>query len=93
MYKRQVHAKLDREANTITIDADGINEVNIYLSDALLDLSKPVRFVTNGSEVTELIPRSRRQFLNMAYGAQIDAGEVFVARWTGVVPDKATSSK
>jgi len=47
----RVDAKADRSANKVTIDTVNVLELNVYLSDALVDLDKPVVFVVNGKEL------------------------------------------
>lgn len=84
-----VHAKVDSDANTVTIDATGLAQVELYLSDALLDLSKPIKVIANGEEIVESVPRSKKQFLSMAYNRSIDAGGIYVARLSVTVPAKA----
>jgi hypothetical protein len=38
---------LDRATNSVTIQAEGVSQVTVYLNDALLDLDKPLRIVCN----------------------------------------------
>lgn len=87
----KVHAKVDADKNSITIEATGLAQVDLYLTDALLDLSKPVKVITNGTEVMESVPRSKKQFLSMAYKASIDPSGVYVSRLSVTVP--ATADK
>jgi hypothetical protein len=39
---------VDRETNTVRLDADGITDVALFLNDDVVDLSKPVKLVLNG---------------------------------------------
>ena len=41
------------DPNTVRIRAEGIRGLSIFLSDALVDLDRPVRVVVNGTEVAE----------------------------------------
>jgi hypothetical protein len=42
--------RIDRATNTIHLDTVNVLEVSVYLSDALVDLDKPVRLLVNGVE-------------------------------------------
>ena len=89
----KIHAKLERDTNSIIIDADGVPNATLFLSDQMLDLSKPIRVVTNGSETSEIVPRSRKQFLRMAYDAVIDPSQIFVAQLRVSITPKAKDDK
>ena len=41
------------DPNTVRIRAEGVRGLSIFLSDALVDLDRPVRVVVNGTEVAE----------------------------------------
>lgn len=84
----KVSAKIDTDANTVTIEAEGLSQVELYLSDALLDLSKPIKIIANGAEISESVPRSKKQFLSMAYNRSVDPGGIYVARLAVSVPAK-----
>ena len=75
----RVDAKINRETNTITIDATGVTEVTVYLSDDLVDLSKPVKVVANGAENIDQFDRSLRTVMTLLESGKIDPGRVFVA--------------
>lgn len=89
----KIHAKLERDTNSIIIDAEGVPSATLFLSDQMLDLSKPVRVVTNGTEIEELVPRSRKQFLKMAYDAVVDPSQIFVAQLKITITPKAKDDK
>jgi poly(3-hydroxybutyrate) depolymerase len=55
----RVEAKADRETNTITVDAQKVADIIIYLNDSLVDMDKPVRFVINGSAQEQTVPATR----------------------------------
>ncbi|MEZ6020380.1 MAG: hypothetical protein R3F17_09850 [Planctomycetota bacterium] len=61
-------AEIDKGSNTITIEGEGVPAVVLHLSDALVDLDRPVRIVANGAS-KEAPVRSLTRFLDMAYFA------------------------
>jgi len=75
----RVEVAVNRETNTITIDATGINEATLYFSDAIVDLSKPVKVIANGVEKVEQFERSFRTVLELLEAGKVDPGRVFVA--------------
>jgi pimeloyl-ACP methyl ester carboxylesterase len=75
-----VTAAADRASNTITITGKGVRSVKVFLSDALVDLSKPVKIVLNGVERQEVIARSVDEMLLLMFRGTSDAGMVFVAQ-------------
>ncbi len=60
-----VEATIDREANTITIDAQKVSEVVVYLNDVLVDLAKPVKLVFNGTTHEEHVQRNAPEMINI----------------------------
>jgi hypothetical protein len=46
----ELKVKVDRATNTISIDAQGIEDLSLFLNDRIVDLSKPVKIVANGEE-------------------------------------------
>ena len=75
----RVDGTYDPETNSVTITSKGVTEVTLYLSDAMLDLSKPVTVVANGAEVTKVFDRSVTQFLGFIESSKNDPGRIFVA--------------
>lgn len=76
----RVDAKADRESNTITIEADKIAQLVVYLNDELVDLEKPVRFSVNGTVHEQTVVRNAPDMIkNQYFGG--DWGRVF----TGIV--------
>ncbi len=76
-----VNAKVDRESNTITIDAQGVAEVTVYFNDVLVDLDRAIKVVCNGKEQPEeIIPRNFNTFLDLVFGGRNDPGKIHVAR-------------
>ncbi len=44
--------KADYATNTITIDAEGVFQVELFLNYTLVDLNKPIKVIRNGQELT-----------------------------------------
>lgn len=78
---------LDRATNSVTIQAEGVSHVTLYLNDALLDLDKPLRIVCNNVERRLLAPRNLQTMLDLLLDGSSDAGAVYVAQ--AVVPTAA----
>ena len=76
---QKIHARVDRETNTIHVEATGVSSVNLFFNDSLVDLGQPVRVVCNGAESVDTIPRSLKTTLDLFYNARSDPGRVFVA--------------
>jgi hypothetical protein len=85
--KPRIEAKADRASNTITIDAQKIAEVVIYLNDELVDLDKPVRFVINGTTHERTVERNPTEMIKNQYNIG-DWGRVFSAFVALGVPEK-----
>jgi hypothetical protein len=83
----RIEAKADRVENTITIDADKIANLVIYLNDELVDLSKPVRFMINGKPFERTVERSAGEMIKNQYNVG-DWGRVFTAAVLQDVPAK-----
>lgn len=69
-------ARIDRGRNRVEIQSVNVLEMEVYLSDALLDMSKPVTFVVNGEVKLTHKPRpSLRDLLeNRFYNNSQDYG-------------------
>ncbi len=74
-----VKASIDSASNTITLEGEGVPSVNLYLSDAMVDLDRPLRIVANGAMREVKVVRSRVTFLEMLRYARLDPGQVYVA--------------
>ena len=72
-------ARADREANTITVDAEGINSVTLFFNDILVDLDEPVRVICNGVEHEHQIPRNFNAMMQQIYRGRSDPGKVYTA--------------
>jgi hypothetical protein len=81
-------ASIDRAANTIQIDAVNVLELSIFLSDALVDMSKPVRIVINGEErANRLFPRDLRTMIENRFFVDDGYYGVYTAKLTiGEIP-------
>ncbi len=62
---------VDRESNTINLDSTGIYRVRIFLSDALLDLDRPIVVMRNGESYTYQASRSMGALLSN-FGSTLD---------------------
>jgi hypothetical protein len=82
----RVDAEIDRATNTITIQAEGVQQVTLYFNDLLVDMSKPVKVICNGVENEDLIPRDLPLTLDLIFFARCDPGKVFVATKNYSVP-------
>lgn len=83
----RIEAKADKASNTVTIDAQKISDIVIYLNDELLDLEKPVKFVINGTSHERMLERNAPDMIkNQYYGG--DWGRVFSAIVSQDVPPK-----
>jgi hypothetical protein len=83
----KVEAKADRAENTITIDAEKVANLVVYLNDELIDMSKPVRFVINGKTFERTVERSAPEMIKNQYSVG-DWGRVFTAAVIQDVPAK-----
>lgn len=81
-------ATADRGTNTITIDADGATEVTISLNDQLVDLDKEIKFIRNGTETVEKVPRNLTTTLGAMRSRSSDPGRIYVATKRCDIPPK-----
>jgi hypothetical protein len=84
-----VEARIDRETNTVHIEARGINQVTLRFNDILVDMDKEITVICNGTSNRDLIPRSLLTTLEMIYKSSSDPGKVYVAKRTYDVPASA----
>jgi hypothetical protein len=85
--KPRIEAKADRAANTITIDAQKIAGVIIYLNDSLVDLDKPVKFVVNGVVHERKLERNAPEMIKDQFHGG-DWGRVYCASLSQDVSSK-----
>lgn len=91
----RLDATVDRASNTINIQCDGIARYFLFLSDAVVDLSKPVIIKTNDQERKESLPPSletlKTCFFDNYRGT--DMGQIFTSVPRAIdVPRKKASS-
>jgi hypothetical protein len=81
-------AQVDRATNTIHIETVNVLELSIFLSDALVDLAKPVRIVVNGEErANRLFPREMRTMIENRFFNDDGSYGVYTAKLTiGEIP-------
>jgi len=72
-------ATIDRAANRITVEGEGVAFVTLYLNDALVDLGEPLTIVCNGVENHVRAERRLATWLDTASDGTSDAGMAFVA--------------
>jgi hypothetical protein len=84
----RVDAKIDRATNTIHIELVNIIEVRLFLSDALVDMDKPVRIVVNGEErANRLFQRDLRTMVENRFFNDDGSYGIYTAKWTiGEIP-------
>lgn len=73
----KIRAKVDRATNTIQIESSGISTTTLSFNDLIVDLSKPVKVVCNGTASEDFIPRNMSTMLKNAYDSN-DPGRVYV---------------
>ena len=78
----RIDAKADKTTNTVTIDAQKISDLFVYLNDELVDLDKPVKFVVNGTLHESMLERNAPDMIKNQYRSG-DWGRVFSV----LVPD------
>jgi hypothetical protein len=81
----RVDAKADKATNTITIDAEKVADIVVFLNDELVDLEKPVKFVVNGTTHESKVERNTVEMINNQFWGG-DWGRVFSAFVTQDVP-------
>lgn len=83
----KIVAKVDRATNTIEVQSDGVTRYYLFLSDALLDLSKVVTIKTNDKEWSGKLPPVKGTMLNCIdeFGT-LDRGMVYTVSYAVDVP-------
>ncbi len=74
----RIKVSVDRASNTIRLDCTNVYEVALYLNDEILDLSKPIHVVRNGTDFEYQATRSLSTLLNN-FVLTGDASAVFPA--------------
>ncbi len=72
-------ARIDRESNTVVIEASGVASVTLSFNDLLVDLSRPVKVICNGAESEDLLPRNFTTTLQLIYSTRNDPGKLYTA--------------
>jgi pimeloyl-ACP methyl ester carboxylesterase len=75
----RVTARIERETNTIRIEARGVPTVTVLFNDVLVNLDEPVHVGVNGVESVDQIPRDVVRTLDMILTATNDPGRIYVA--------------
>lgn len=78
--KSQLEAEIDRDNNLVRVSGEGFSHVRLMLNDRLLDLSKPVRVVINGTEQESKLTPNLRAMLDRA-ALVGDRGRAYTASW------------
>lgn len=73
-------AVVDRAAGRIEITCNGTSSVALFLSDALVDLSRPVTIVCNGESTEVKVARSLAEALDLLEEGISDAGITYTAQ-------------
>jgi hypothetical protein len=74
----RVTGSIDRAANTVRIDGDGVSQVVLYLNDALVDLNAPLTVACNGVERVALPRPDLADTLDLIHDGTSDPGCVYV---------------
>ncbi|HVS18402.1 MAG TPA: hypothetical protein VMT18_07375, partial [Planctomycetota bacterium] len=82
-----VQAEVDRAANTITVQGQGVRSVTLYFNDILVDMDKPIQVVLNGQSQEVVVPRSLDDYLDLLYRATSDCARISVASRTFDLPE------
>ncbi len=72
----RVDARIDREANTITVEGSQVSSVRLYLNDLLVDMDSPIKVVVNGASHELELPRRLDFTLEQAFKSG-DTGRVY----------------
>lgn len=86
----KLKATADRASNTITIDANNIESVTIYLNDSIVDLDNPVKVILNGVEHEDMIPRNFNTMIQQIYKGRSDPGKLYTTRTEYDIPKPAS---
>jgi len=84
-------ATVDRATNTITLEGVGLDGAEVFLNDALVDLTKPITVIANGEETRFSETRKFSQSLELVKLGRNDAGRYFVATKVVRLPARAAA--
>ncbi len=88
--KPRATATIDRDENKVSIRAEGVSSVTLYLNDALLDLDKPLLIECNGTERSVRVNRSVQEVLDLMLEGMSEPGAFYVAQTS--VPTNAEAT-
>ncbi|KAA3608040.1 MAG: hypothetical protein DWQ01_13250 [Planctomycetota bacterium] len=69
--------KVDRASNTINLTGEKVYKVNLFLNDAIVDLSKPINIVRNNKPYQYEAARSVGRILESFWAMGLDWGQVY----------------
>ncbi|MEQ1891614.1 MAG: hypothetical protein ABL998_03655 [Planctomycetota bacterium] len=70
-------ATLDRAGNTVRVSTRGVSQVTLYLSQALLDLARPVRVLVDGNESSHALAPRLATTLELLHDGTSDPAAVY----------------
>lgn len=83
----RIDAEIEPGTNTVKItSAGGIKNVTLRFNDQLVDLSKPVKIVLNGTAQESVMPRNLDDTLDMMFNGTSDPGRVYTATKSFDIP-------
>ncbi|MDF1836902.1 MAG: hypothetical protein P1V35_03455 [Planctomycetota bacterium] len=74
------NAEVNRAENSLKIDSTGISHATLYLSDALVDLDRPIKVIANGVTTHHTARRSVRSMLGFLAEGTSDPGCVYTGQ-------------
>jgi hypothetical protein len=84
-----LHARVERDKNTIHIEASDIASVYVYFNDILVDMSAPIHVIANGVDHEVTLPRRLEVALEQAYTSG-DGGRIYTNSHYFDLPGAAT---
>jgi hypothetical protein len=85
----KISVKADRASNTITIDAENVYQVDLYLNDQIVDLAKPIKIIRNGQEIEVSTNAGFMIVLENYRTTLFDTGTIYPAKYSGIdIPPK-----
>ncbi|MFN3167194.1 MAG: hypothetical protein ACE37H_09040 [Phycisphaeraceae bacterium] len=75
-------ARIERDTNTLRIDARGYDRLHVYLNDQMLDLDQPVRVILNGQVVVNRVVERSADVTADVFAMRGDPASVYTAKLT-----------
>jgi len=75
----RIKVTVDRKTNTIVIDAEDVENVDIFLNDILLDLDQEITIIRNGEPVKFRAYRSLGTLLDKYFLKTLDSSSIYTA--------------